>query len=305
MPLFSIVIPLYNKEKEIAGTMDSVLTQTFEDYEVIIVDDGSTDRSHDIVSAYRDPRIRIIQKENEGVSSARNRALEEAQGEFVAFLDADDRWAPEYLAVIEGIIRDTPEAKFIASAYYRQSATRITKKTVPGPARMIIIPDLLKYYAKRHSIIQTSSVCIKRDVFGETGNFSDEIPGQDIDMWIKVSLKYDIYYYTGVLNYYNAGANNRICDSRYPKDIFHHMRYLEKNYDSIPREKRGHIRKYLATQTINIVTRLVANGEGEKARRLLTFRTCRYLFFAYLKAWLLVRLPENIQRLIFGKKRVR
>ena len=92
--MFSVIIPLYNKEKSVSSTLQSVLNQTFKKFEVIVVDDGSTDGSYDVVKQFKDERIRLIQKENGGVSSARNRGIQETKYDHVAFLDADDVWEP-------------------------------------------------------------------------------------------------------------------------------------------------------------------------------------------------------------------
>ena len=91
----SVIIPLYNKSQYIARTLDSVLAQTFQDYEVIVVNDGSTDDGPRIVRQYRDPRLRLVSQENRGLSGARNRGIAESRTDWVAFLDADDEWMPE------------------------------------------------------------------------------------------------------------------------------------------------------------------------------------------------------------------
>jgi GT2 family glycosyltransferase len=94
----SVIIPLFNKALYIKRALDSVMAQSFSDFEVIVVNDGSTDEGAQIVAAYDDPRIRLLSQENLGPGAARNRGIAEARGEFVAFLDADDEWLPEYLA---------------------------------------------------------------------------------------------------------------------------------------------------------------------------------------------------------------
>ena len=92
--MISVVIPLYNKEKQIANTLRSVFAQTYTDYEIIVVNDGSTDNSVAVVESLNDPRIRLIHQKNAGVSAARNRGIEEARGEYIALLDGDDEWKP-------------------------------------------------------------------------------------------------------------------------------------------------------------------------------------------------------------------
>ncbi|MDM5272778.1 glycosyltransferase family A protein, partial [Sulfurovum sp. zt1-1] len=113
--MFSVVIPLYNKEQYIAKTLESVLLQTFQEYEIIVVDDGSTDKSTFEVKRYNDNRIRLIQQENAGVSAARNRGIEEANYDLIAFLDADDEWLPNHLQELINLRIDYPECEVFAT----------------------------------------------------------------------------------------------------------------------------------------------------------------------------------------------
>ena len=115
--MISVVIPLYNKEEQIAHTLQSVFTQTFQNFEIVIVDDGSTDNSVEEVEKFTDSRIRLIHQTNAGVSAARNRGIEEARGELIAFLDADDEWMPEYLATQYGLYQKYPECSVYACNY--------------------------------------------------------------------------------------------------------------------------------------------------------------------------------------------
>jgi glycosyltransferase involved in cell wall biosynthesis len=117
MPFYTIIIPLYNKEAHIKATLDSVLAQTFENFEVIIVNDGSTDRSMDIISTFKDKRIQIINKKNEGVSTARNLGIKNAKGDFIAFLDADDIWYPTHLEDLKNLIAHFPNCGLYCTAY--------------------------------------------------------------------------------------------------------------------------------------------------------------------------------------------
>ena len=104
MATISIVIPLYNKGFIISETLDSVLAQTFTDFEIIIVNDGSTDNGFEIVSQFSDKRIKLFQQQNKGAAAARNLGIEKATGELIAFLDADDYWYPNHLEVVLDII---------------------------------------------------------------------------------------------------------------------------------------------------------------------------------------------------------
>ena len=115
--MISVVIPLYNKEKSIAQTLECVLNQTYKDFEVIVVDDGSKDNSAAIVAQFTDTRIHLIRQENGGVSAARNRGIEEAQGKYVAFLDADDVWLTDHLESLVNLIRQYSQCRTWSSNY--------------------------------------------------------------------------------------------------------------------------------------------------------------------------------------------
>jgi len=109
MPTVSVVMPIYNVERFVASSIESVLAQTFTDFELILVDDGSTDSSPDICRQYRDPRIRIVSQANRGLPGARNTGIRNATGEFVAIIDSDDLWRPEKLARHVAHLRARPE----------------------------------------------------------------------------------------------------------------------------------------------------------------------------------------------------
>ena len=128
MPRFSVIIPIYNKEKDVETTIKSVLNQTYIDYEVILVDDGSTDNSLDIVNAIEDDRIQIFTKQNEGVSKTRNYGITKAKAEYIAFLDADDYWYPNHLENLNFLITTYPNHNWFASAYEKKRTEKLTVK---------------------------------------------------------------------------------------------------------------------------------------------------------------------------------
>ena len=143
----SVVIPLYNKEKEIARTLRSVLAQTSQPLEIIVVDDGSTDGSAARVEEIGSPLIRLIRQENRGVSAARNRAMQEACGEYAALLDGDDTWEPGYLAEIERLIAAYPNCGAYATSFNVDDGHRLTPGDTPQTEGVVdFFTEALSHY---------------------------------------------------------------------------------------------------------------------------------------------------------------
>ena len=128
--MISVIVPLYNKEDFVATSIGSILKQSYSDYEIIIVNDGSTDKSVNIVKAFNDRRIRIINQENAGVSAARNKGIEEAKGEYIAFLDADDVWNEDYLATLMELVENYSQCDVFATNYEFCDANGKRTKTI-------------------------------------------------------------------------------------------------------------------------------------------------------------------------------
>lgn len=182
--MISIIIPLYNKEHYIANTIKSVLTQTYTDFELIIVNDGSTDNSNDIVSKFTDKRIKIINQTNQGVSVARNTGINIAQGTFIAFLDADDEWCPEYLEKMYQLTIKYPNYSVFCTG-------QINRVIHTLPKGISIIEDHCKY----NYIFFTGCMFIRKKIFQEVGLFKEGIQlGEDRDMWLRICCKYKTVY---------------------------------------------------------------------------------------------------------------
>lgn len=130
-PTISVVIPLYNKEREVARAVRSVLAQRRQPLELIVVDDGSTDRSAAEVAAFRDPLVRLIRQPNGGVCAARNRGIAEARGEYVALLDADDEWEPGFLSEIVSLITRYPGCGIYCTAFHILGRKGSSPRRVP------------------------------------------------------------------------------------------------------------------------------------------------------------------------------
>lgn len=197
--MISVVIPLYNKEKQIAYTLQSVFEQTFQDFEIVAVDDGSTDNSVEEVEKFDDSRIRLIHQTNAGVSAARNRGIEEARGELIAFLDADDEWMPEYLATQYGLYQKYPECSVYACNYeFRDSEGKVTPtiiRKLPFEGEDGVLSNYFEVASCSHPPLWTSAVVIKKSAIQAIGGFPIGIKsGEDLLTWARLAVSGTIAY---------------------------------------------------------------------------------------------------------------
>ena len=191
--MISIVIPLYNKEKQIAHTLQSVFNQTFQDFEVVIVDDGSTDGSVAEVEKFEDQRIRVVRQQNVGVSAARNRGINEAKSDLIAFLDADDEWKPEYLATQYYLYQKYPDCNTYACNYeFRNpegvvTSTTIRKLTFTGKDG--ILSNYFEVASCSYPPLWTSAVMVKKRAIQVVGGFPVGIKsGEDLLTWARLAV---------------------------------------------------------------------------------------------------------------------
>lgn len=252
--MISVVIPLYNKEKAITATLQSVFAQSYTDFEVIVVDDGSKDNSLQVVQAIQDPRLRVIHKENGGVSSARNRGIKEAKGDYIALLDGDDLWESTFLEEQVKLIRDFPRAGMwgVNTAFLMQGKAYKWPQGMPEGYRGYVE----NYFGTKHNdLFCSSSVVIRRDVFENVGYFDERISAsEDLDMWYRIILKYPIVYYDKVLVYYNRDAENRVAydtGKRFPltKDIKYYFDKHNEEFDCNPVFSR-YMNNYVASKLL-------------------------------------------------------
>ena len=205
--MISVIIPLYNKEAGIATALRSVLAQSYQDFEIVVVDDGSTDGSVSIVKTFNDPRIRLIQQQNAGVSAARNRGIAEAQGEYVAFLDADDEWMPGFLAEIRALQEVYLECKAQAINYiYCSNGAKspTTLRKIPFKGERGILTNYFEVASCSHPPVWTSAVCIERELLQEIGGFPVGVKsGEDLLTWARIAMCTHWAYSLKALAQYN------------------------------------------------------------------------------------------------------
>jgi glycosyltransferase involved in cell wall biosynthesis len=190
--MYSVIIPLYNKEKYIVKAIQSVLDQTYSQFELIIVNDGSTDNSLNVVQPYlnQDKRIRLINQRNSGVSTARNNGVKVSGFNFIAFLDADDWWHPDFLKSMKTLIEEFPEAGIYGSAYYTVKRGILRKTNLGIEENFKGYIDYVQAYKHSWWMPLTSiSVVIPKELFYRSEGFSSKLRfGEDFDLWIRIVL---------------------------------------------------------------------------------------------------------------------
>lgn len=211
----SIVIPLYNKAQSIVDTLKCVCEQTYQNFEVIVVNDGSTDNSLYNAQKVNDKRIRIISQKNAGVSAARNAGIKAAKYDYIAFLDADDYWEDNYLEKQVKMILDFPDAALWSTAWgYMRCGVKENIKHYPDVGFQGYVVD---YWTMKKStnIFFVSASVYKKEVFGAVGGFDERIKyGEDYDMVFRTLLEYKVAFNSTPLVYYVQDAENRAMNRR-------------------------------------------------------------------------------------------
>lgn len=197
--MVSVVIPLYNKETSIRQTLESVFAQTYTNFEIVIVDDGSTDGSLDAVTKVSDSRIKVVIQENAGVSAARNRGIAEAKGEFIAFLDADDEWDSNYLETQMELASKYGDADIFATNYsFRDEHNNETLPIIrrnDAIGEDGIISNYFEIDACSAPILWTSAIVMKKSAILSIGGFPVGVRlGEDLITWAKLACRYKIAY---------------------------------------------------------------------------------------------------------------
>lgn len=205
--MFSIIIPYYKKRKYIERCLDSVLAQTFTDYEIILVDDGSEDTIAELISEKYLDKVKLIQQKNQGVSVARNIGIKNAIHDYIAFLDADDFWSPFYLEKNAAVINKNKEIGIIGSHY---SSKIDDVETENLPLNFSLLYDYFKT-AIINTVFFTSATIVKREFFEKNEGFNPTLKnGEDIDVWFRVILaEGSAFYINNTLVFYSDEDMNQ------------------------------------------------------------------------------------------------
>jgi glycosyltransferase involved in cell wall biosynthesis len=309
----SVIIPLYNKEKEIKRCLDSVLGQTFQDFRVIVVDDHSTDGSLAIVRKYSDPRIYVIEQDHRGVSYTRNHGVNLATGYYVAFIDADDEWMPKHLETIVRLIGNFPEAGIYATAYKITMADGkprpVDYQCIPPPPWEGLIPDFFESLARGAYTgwpINSSVVVIPRKIFLEKGGYPEGYwMLEDIPLYTNIALTYPVAFSWEPGAIWHWDAENRANDRPMPLDYEDPSVQFARTallHGEVPDKYMASLNEYIANMEIHRAILCVRNGNPALARCILGNCPTKWKYREKMAWLLLATLPSPV---FFGIQNLR
>lgn len=293
--------------------INCVLAQTFTNFELIVVDDGSTDRGPEIVRSARDQRIRLIGKANGGVASARNFGISEAKSDLLAFLDADDEWFPDFLARAMLLNKEYPDASVFALGYiFADSADIRRNQRINGLIEgfsLGVINDYFEIACQSDPPICSSSVVIKKQAILDVGGFPLGIRvGEDLLTWAKLAAKYQVVFSREPQAVFWQAWNNAASHKRLPPYPDLVAEQLSRLLDQIHPDRRFGLIKYIAHWHTMRASIFLEQGEPKSARKeiriagkLAGYSTKRviYLFLSLLT----VNASKSIQRRLMAIRR--
>ncbi|HQK56306.1 MAG TPA: glycosyltransferase [Methanolinea sp.] len=289
-PDISVVIPLFNKGQYISRTIQSVLNQSVQNFEIIVVNGQSTDEGPFSVQSFQDKRIVLIEQKGSGVSSARNEGIYNSKAELIAFLDADDEWMHDHLETLLRLFKNYPHAGGYSTAYlkktlegkiHRPNFIGIPKKPWEG-----ILDSYFKSAAFGSSPLLTSAVGVPKSILREMGGFNEKVwLGEDIELWARIAFKYPIAFSWKGIVIYHTEAANRACRRIEPveEDIVCRTAREAIEYGNVSVTNKEYILEYIAKKQIQSACRNLLAGRPDLAKIIL--KKCNTNYFKKEKAF--------------------
>ena len=257
MPFFSVIVPVYKSRQWVGRAIESILAQTFEDFELILVDDGSPDDSVEVIAQYTDPRMKLIQQENRGRGGARNRGIEASTGTWITFLDPDDQWLPGLLEDYYRVISDHPGIDFCYSSYRRiyQDGRSVPGFNIEGIDTPILSEDCFRDGLYGRFVPWIGTIAVRRALLEETGLFPLGLRlGEDSYLIIRIVLKSrqtafipreETLYHCdlGVMAQYAQEKLKQRGQSHYPATLLSIEQWESEG--KIPPERRVSVRRFV------------------------------------------------------------
>ena len=272
----SVVIPVYNKRRYLLRAVESVLAQTRSDFELIVVDDGSTDDSLDAIRHLKDRRVRCVWQSNAGVSAARNTGTRLARAPLIAFLDADDAWEPGFIEAMMALRSRYPEAGMYASAYQVKTAGNPARPAsisgLPRWRRQFLSHDYFRIGARGELPVSASSVMIPRATLVEIDGFPvNERMGEDQHVWWRLCAERPFAYDRRCLATYHRDAEERACPANLPQQELPFSAHLKEELPKLDLSwrQRLHANRYMGAHLLHLARENARAGRTSVARSLM------------------------------------
>lgn len=302
--MFSVIIPAYNAEKFIHISIESVLNQSCKDFELIIVDDGSTDHTKEVVEKYNDVRIVYFYQENGGVSAARNKGILESNGQYVCFLDSDDEWKENHLETLSYLIKKYEHCGMYVTGYdIRLHNGKVIHKSEQIFRNLncesMVSNNGFEVLLKYGYFFNTNTVCCRKEVFNKAGLFELGVRnGEDDDMWFRIFSYYSVAISKNVTTIYDrsncvaTGQRIGVVKCVFINRVEHILRSSE-----VPQDRKNSIMIWVEQHKLSQARTQILNGNKREAYQLLKnidFRKCNKK--KYLEAVMCMVIPSNIIR---------
>ena len=262
MPNVSVIIHTYNNEKFIGETIESVLNQTYKDYEIIVVDDGSVDGTRDVLMPYMQ-KIRYHYKENGGIASAKNAGISLSETEFVAFLDHDDLWVPDKLQLQMEHFNENPQIGLVYAKYTSfRDGKELRTKPEKGYSGWIFKELLAK------SFIQTSTVVVKRECLDAVGPYDETFfLGDEYDMFLRIARKFQCGFVDkGLTRYRVHDTNASNNDFLFDNENLGVYKKIYNNFTDLDGVEKKILRKRIARYSMKVAEGLYTQGKLEESK---------------------------------------
>ena len=267
MPLISVIIPVYNNESTIQETIESVLTQSFSDLELIVINDGSQDSTLKIVSSILDPRLKVFSYPNAGLAATRNRGVSHASGEYISFIDADDLWTPDKLEAQFKALQANPQA---AVAYSWTDWIDESGQFLRPGGHISVNGDVFATLLVRDFVESGSNPLIRAEALAEVGGFDESLPAvEDWDMWLRLAARYEFVCVPSPQILYRVSSSS--MSSNVWKMEAGSLRVIERAFAVAP-ESLQHLKREVLANRYKYLTFKAVEGTPERKKGLAAVR---------------------------------
>ncbi|MBV6627425.1 MAG: glycosyltransferase [Rivularia sp. (in: Bacteria)] len=270
----SVVIPVFNGETTIGETINSICNQTFQDIEIIIINDGSTDKTLEIINKIADSRIKVFSYPNAGLSASRNRGISQAQGEYISFIDADDLWTTDKLELQWQALQKNPQA---AVAYSWTNYIDESSQFLKSGRKIKANGDVFSKLLVINFLENGSNPLIDRKALEKVGGFDESLPAaEDIDMWLRLAANYEFICVEKAQILYRISTSSMSANLRRQENAC--LRVTERAFSYPKAENLQHLKKQSLSQLYQYLTYKAIEAPPKQRQTL----TAAYFFWSWI-----------------------